>query len=420
MKADLSIKILCPLTRYIAEQHGKQALQDIATRTGLKIEDIEEGRRWASTRRIEQFCSLVDELIGGDETTYLEACKHSLKDAYGPLRFLLWAASPGFIYQQAMKNLHVVSATGRYQTLDEGRNHFHVRYTSAFPESRHLCLLRQANIMQTPTFWGLPEALVEDRRCIGHGDDCCEYHVRWSSHLRLTPLVAGAALGAVLALALTTLAIDRQALWVLLPILGATVATLVEWRRIHRSNRHVGQESLQALQQLAEQETKTREEIAALNQRQNEWVKILEEQVAERTGALQKVVDGMGVYQENKVATLRGVSHDLRSPLPSSTRCRTTCRAIPRSTRTGVPMLVLTGQAASTSQGRGAAQEAGREDIDVVEMFRPVTKYSAMVTNAFESAQQTHPLLQRLPHDRIQYVGQPPRVSPRAKNRDRD
>ncbi len=48
----------------------------------------------------------------------------------------------------------------------------------------------------------------------------------------------------------------------------------------------------------------------------------------------------------------------------------------------GVPMLVVTGQASSVSQGRGAAQETYREDIDIVEMFRPVTKYSTMVTSA--------------------------------------
>jgi acetolactate synthase-1/2/3 large subunit len=47
----------------------------------------------------------------------------------------------------------------------------------------------------------------------------------------------------------------------------------------------------------------------------------------------------------------------------------------------GVPLLVITGQANSHSLGKGAAQETPREDIDVVEMFRPVTKYSAMVTS---------------------------------------
>ena len=46
----------------------------------------------------------------------------------------------------------------------------------------------------------------------------------------------------------------------------------------------------------------------------------------------------------------------------------------------GVPLLVLTGQAARRHMGRGAAQETTREDMDIVAMFAPVTKYSAMVT----------------------------------------
>jgi len=53
----------------------------------------------------------------------------------------------------------------------------------------------------------------------------------------------------------------------------------------------------------------------------------------------------------------------------------------------GVPMLVVTGQAASAGIGRGAAQETGREDMDIVAMFRPVTKYSAMITSPDGMAQ---------------------------------
>jgi acetolactate synthase I/II/III large subunit len=55
----------------------------------------------------------------------------------------------------------------------------------------------------------------------------------------------------------------------------------------------------------------------------------------------------------------------------------------------GVPMLVLTGQAASHALGKGAAQETPREGIDIVEMFRPITKYSAMVTTAESLAHHT-------------------------------
>ena len=45
----------------------------------------------------------------------------------------------------------------------------------------------------------------------------------------------------------------------------------------------------------------------------------------------------------------------------------------------GVPMLVVTGQAPSHALGRGAAQETAPEDIDIVAMFKPITKYSVMV-----------------------------------------
>ncbi|MEM1023877.1 MAG: thiamine pyrophosphate-binding protein [Myxococcota bacterium] len=48
----------------------------------------------------------------------------------------------------------------------------------------------------------------------------------------------------------------------------------------------------------------------------------------------------------------------------------------------GVPMLIVTGQANSRALGKGAAQETQREDIDIVGMFQPVTKYSVMVTHA--------------------------------------
>lgn len=48
----------------------------------------------------------------------------------------------------------------------------------------------------------------------------------------------------------------------------------------------------------------------------------------------------------------------------------------------GVPMVVITGQAARNVLGKGAAQETNREDIDIVAMFKPVTKYSTMLTTA--------------------------------------
>ena len=67
----------------------------------------------------------------------------------------------------------------------------------------------------------------------------------------------------------------------------------------------------------------------------------------------------------------------------------------------GVPLLVITGQAASHALGKGAAQETTREDIDIVEMFRPITKYSAMVTSASSLAQHLRRAL------RLAFSGRP-------------
>ncbi len=47
----------------------------------------------------------------------------------------------------------------------------------------------------------------------------------------------------------------------------------------------------------------------------------------------------------------------------------------------GIPMLVITGQAPFANLGRGAVQETSRQDIDVVAMLAPITKYSAMVSS---------------------------------------
>lgn len=45
----------------------------------------------------------------------------------------------------------------------------------------------------------------------------------------------------------------------------------------------------------------------------------------------------------------------------------------------GIPMLVITGQAPTTAVGRGASQETSLQDINIVEMYRSITKYSAFV-----------------------------------------
>jgi acetolactate synthase-1/2/3 large subunit len=61
----------------------------------------------------------------------------------------------------------------------------------------------------------------------------------------------------------------------------------------------------------------------------------------------------------------------------------------------GIPMLVITGQPPTQNLGRGAAQEATRVDTDIVEMFRPVTKYSTMVDSPQSLAMHLRRALRR-------------------------
>ena len=61
----------------------------------------------------------------------------------------------------------------------------------------------------------------------------------------------------------------------------------------------------------------------------------------------------------------------------------------------GVPVVVVTGQAPSHALGKGAAQETSTEDIDIVAMFRPVTRYSAMVTSPSKLAHHVRRGLRR-------------------------
>lgn len=62
----------------------------------------------------------------------------------------------------------------------------------------------------------------------------------------------------------------------------------------------------------------------------------------------------------------------------------------------GVPMLVITGQAPSHTFGKGAAQETAREDIDVVGMFTPVTKYSTMISSPDQFGHQFRRAMRRM------------------------
>jgi signal transduction histidine kinase len=103
--------------------------------------------------------------------------------------------------------------------------------------------------------------------------------------------------------------------WLVLPLLGASVAHLIELRRASANNLRFAQDLNDVLRTVSEDEVEARSEIVALHQRQREWIRLMEQQVTERTTTLERIVEGLDGLQQSRVSTIRGFSHDLRNPL---------------------------------------------------------------------------------------------------------
>src|SRR5204862_6127297 len=67
-----------------------------------------------------------------------------------------------------------------------------VRYVGADSGGRFACLFRQGRLMQLPTAWALPSAVVGETQCLARGDDACVYTVHWRGRPRWTPALVAA------------------------------------------------------------------------------------------------------------------------------------------------------------------------------------------------------------------------------------
>jgi uncharacterized protein YerC len=67
-----------------------------------------------------------------------------------------------------------------------------------------------------------------------------------------------------------------------LPILGALAGYLWELRRVYRRNVAFSEENNETLRDLARQNAEAVQEITALNQRHQEWSRLLEQQISAR------------------------------------------------------------------------------------------------------------------------------------------
>lgn len=315
--ADLNGKILWSLARWVEDKHGAETLKRICDDAAVSPEQFEGATHWLSLASVERFLSGVRELVPNDEA-FLRACEHRFKETYGAVRFLVWALSEQkFFEMAATRGTKMMTRISRVEILRLERNEFHCRYHSTKKESRLLCLTRHASWTKSPLMWNMPPAQLEETACIAHGDPYCEYHLRWYDRSRAAPIVGGAAAGAVAAGLLFAFhaTLGAVATSFILPLLGAALGYIYELRRTQHVNFALAQEIQQVLGDVARDEAEARSEIATLNQRQREWLRFMEQQVAERSANLERVLAGVASLQQNRVSTMRGFSHDLRNPL---------------------------------------------------------------------------------------------------------
>jgi signal transduction histidine kinase len=314
--AELNSRVLWCAATFVRDIHGEETLRRVAKRAGLTIAELDDPSQWLAYRQMGLFFEGVRELVDDDDA-FKEACIHRLNEAYGPIRYLLMATSPAQVIRLAAKAMRTISLVSHASAHSEGANRVRFIYRSDIPEDEtHLvCLSRQAQSGAIPELFGLPRAAVSHPKCIAQGDDACEYVYRFYTRSRWYPTALGLLFGLAGAWLANSFVDPALVVWLALPLFFAALATLFEVSRTYRHNLRHGEEVQSALREMAEAEADARSEIMEFHQRQKQWGKLMEEQVAERSKGAESVVAQIRALSQERATTMRGFSHDLRNPL---------------------------------------------------------------------------------------------------------
>ncbi len=316
--ADLNMRIVQSLLWFVEDKFGIEKLKEISLRTAIELPKLQACKNWISLEQTETILSLVRELTENDEA-FMDACTYRLRESYGTLRYLLWATTPGRILESAQKHFSSIStfSHGDATKLEDGK--YRLRYFSNQPESRLMCLSRQAQSATLPLLWDLPKAKLTETACICNGDSHCEYELSVYEKGRLLPVLTGGLIGLLASLAIINLdiqsALASTYLWGITPFLGAALGYIRELRRANRKNLTLADDINSGLSQIVIENHETQQEILNLHQRQKHWNIRLEEQVSERARSSEKLTKELQSILEEQTSALKGVSHDMKNPL---------------------------------------------------------------------------------------------------------
>ena len=313
---DISLKVFFPLLDYAQDHYGEDTISLLAAVLELKVSDIRNPRIWLPLETATAFLHAVRDLVGDDDA-FRAACAYRMKESYGPLRFLFRATTPQAIYDLAAKHFPAVSKFSTMEATRLSQSHIRITYRSAKKESRLMCIARQVQTSSLPTMWGLPRAHINEHKCIGWGDACCEYDLKLYQTKSWIPILVGAFLGGIAAGILFTARLFDLlggATWMLYPLIGGLLGYVISLRRMNAMNFAVSEEINEELRKHVRENVAAKSEIEAANQRQREWSRLMEQQVAEHTVALENVVNDITRMQAEQTSAIRSYSHDLKNP----------------------------------------------------------------------------------------------------------
>ncbi len=313
--ADLNTRVLmCPLA-YIRDHFGADRVTQILERAGGDPALFEPPYSWISHALFERVLAGVRAELRSDQE-FMHAAAYEVKNTYGPLALVFRMSTIKQVYRLLASTSHMVSRISRFEVTDLGRGAVRIRYKSTRPESRLMCLSRQAQNQAVPSmWWGIPAPVIVEEKCISRGDDECSYQLRWKEPVRFSLAVAvGLAVSAVGLIPVAALGWPG---WYLAAfgLVGLAVGWMLEARRVVAENERAAGDTNHALLELATAQGEAARELIDLHRRQQAWNQELEALVGERTATLEMVVGKLRKLGQVQTSRVQSLSHDIRNPL---------------------------------------------------------------------------------------------------------
>ncbi len=314
--ADLNLRVLRPLFRYVGQHHGQDTLHRILQEAGVDPQLLRRSSPWISHAGFEAILSGCRELVPSDGA-FMKACVFDIQKVYGPMSLVLRSMSASTTYRALARTSHLVSKVSHYKVVAHSRNTILLRYFSSVPDSHLSCISRQAQLSSLASmWWGIPAADVMVNSRICDGDECCEYRVSWKEPLKLRYAVAGGCLGLAMGLSMLRFGLLTDASTpYMLAALGIATGIVLQMRRLLLDYLALSEQTSYEVEQVVQAHSRAVDELLALHQRERAWSTTIETRYQERRQRLEQVVEAMDGGRTVRDDRLLNLSHDMNNPL---------------------------------------------------------------------------------------------------------